>query len=146
MNSESLAHTKWDCKHHVVFIPKWRKKVMFGQVKRHLGRVFHELAGHKGCRIGEGHLMPDHVHMLISVPPKHSVAYVVGYVKGKGAIHIAREFGGVKSGFRGVTFWARGYYVSTAGADGHAVREYIRHQEDNDRRDDQQLLLGLKDS
>jgi putative transposase len=119
---------------------------MFGQVKRHLGRVFHELAGHKECWIEEGHLMPDHVHMLISVPPKHSVAYVVGYIKGKSAIHIAREFGGVKSGFRGVTFWARGYYVSTVGADEHAVREYIRHQEDNGRRDDQQLLSGLKDS
>jgi putative transposase len=144
MNAESLAHTKWECKYHVVFIPKCRKRVMFGQVKRHLGRVFHELAGHKECRIEEGHLMPDHVHMLISVPPKHSVAYVVGYIKGKSAIHIAREFGNVKSGFRGVTFWARGYYVSTVGADEHAVREYIRHQEDNDRRDDQQLLLGLK--
>ena len=143
MKAESLAHTKWECKYHVVFIPKCRKKVMFGQVKRHLGRVFHELAEHKECRIEEGRLMPDHVHMLISVPPKHSVAYVVGYIKGKSAIHIAREFGHVKSGYRSVAFWARGYYVSTVGADEHAVREYIRHQEDNDRRDDQQLLLGL---
>ena len=80
MNAESLAHTKWDCKYHVVFIPKWRKKVMFGQVKRHHGRVFHELAGHTECRIEEGHRLPDHVHMLISVPPKQSVAYVVGYI------------------------------------------------------------------
>ena len=145
MNSESLAHTRWACKYHVVFIPKWRKKVLFGQVRRHLGRVFRELAGHKECVIEEGMLMPDHVHMLISVPPKHSVSYVVGYIKGKSAIHIAREFGGVRNGFRGVAFWARGYYVSTVGADEHAVREYIRHQEDSDRRDDQQLLLGLQD-
>ena len=145
MNAESLSHTKWECKYHVVFIPKCRKKVLFGEVRRHLGRVFHELAGHKECGIEEGRLMSDHVHMLIRVPPKHSVAHVVGYIKGKSAIYIAREFGGVKGGFRGVAFWARGYYVSTVGADEHAVREYIRHQEDNDRRHDRQLLLGLQD-
>ena len=91
---QSLAHTRWDCKYHVVFIPKRRKKTIFGVVRKHLGMMLHDLAQQKECKIVEGHLMPDHVHMCISIPPKHSVSYVVGYIKGKSAIGIARRFAG----------------------------------------------------
>ena len=90
---ESLSHTKWECKYHVVFIPKCRKKVLYGQLRRELGPVFRELAERKECRVEEGHLMPDHVHMMISIPPKYAVSQVIGYIKGKSAIHLARVYG-----------------------------------------------------
>ena len=130
----TLCHSKWECKYHVVFIPKYRKKVLFGHLRRHLGEVFKRLAEQKECRIEEGHLQRDHVHMLISIPPKHAVAQVVGYIKGKSAIHIARTYGERKRNFVGQHFWARGYFVSTVGADEAVVRDYIKHQEAEDRR------------
>ena len=133
----SLSHSRWECKYHVVFIPKYRRKQIFGQIKRYLGEVFHRLARQKECLIEEGHLISDHVHMMISIPPKYSVAQVVGYLKGKSAIHIAREFGGRKRNFRGQKFWARGYFVSTVGRDEAVIREYIRHQEQEDLRQEQ---------
>lgn len=133
----SLSHSRWECKYHVVFIPKYRRKQIFGQIKRYLGEVFHRLARQKECLIEEGYLMSDHVHMMISIPPKYSVAQVVGYLKGKSAIHIAREFGGRKRNFRGQNFWARGYFVSTVGRDEAVIREYIRHQEQEDLRQEQ---------
>ena len=102
---QSLSHTRWDCKYHVVYIPKRRKKRIFGQLRRHLGEIFHELAEQRGCQIVEGHLMVDHIHMCISIPPKYSVASVVGYLKGKSAITIARRFGGRKRNFTGEVFW-----------------------------------------
>lgn len=122
---QSLAHTTWDCKYHVVFIPKRRKKVIFGVIRKHLGKVFRELAEQKECQIVEGHLMPDHVHMCISIPPKYSVSYVVGYIKGKSAISIARRFMGKSRNFTGESFWARGYFVSTVGLDEEMVRVNI---------------------
>ena len=134
---QSLSHTRWDCKYHVVFIPKRRKKVLFGALRKHLGKLFHELAKQKGCEIVEGHLMADHVHMLVSIPPKYSVAQVVGYIKGKSAIHIARTYMGKRQNFVGQHFWARGYFVSTVGRDEATVREYIRKQEMEDERLDQ---------
>jgi putative transposase len=103
-------------------------------LRRHLGEVLKELAQRKECRIEEGHLMPDHVHMLISIPPKHAVSQVIGFIKGKSAIHIARVYGERKRNFVGQHFWARGYFVSTIGRDEKAIREYIQHQEQNDRR------------
>jgi len=130
----TLCHSKWECKYHVVFIPKYRKKVLFGHLRRHLGEVFKRLAEQKECRIEEGHLQRDHVHMLISIPPKHAVAQVVGYIKGKSAIHIARTYGERKRNLVGQHFWARGYFVSTVGADEAVVRDYIKHQEAEDRR------------
>jgi len=133
----SLAHSRWECKYHVVFIPKYRRKRIFGQIKRYLGEVFHRLARQKECLIEEGHLMSDHVHMMISIPPKYSVAQVIGYLKGKSAIHIAREFGGRKRNYRGQRFWARGYFVSTVGRDETVIRAYIRHQEQEDLRQEQ---------
>lgn len=139
---QSLAHTTWDCNYHVVFIPKRRKRVIFGVIRKHLGKVFRELAEQKECQIVEGHLMPDHVHMCISIPPKYSVSYVVGYIKGKSAISIARRFMGKSRNFTGESFWARGYFVSTVGLDEEMVREYIRHQEKEDEHYDQ-LKLGI---
>ncbi|SDZ09301.1 IS200/IS605 family transposase, partial [Nitrosomonas sp. Nm33] len=124
------------------FIPKRRKKVIFGVIRKHLGKVLHELAEQKECRIVEGHLMPDHVHMCISIPPKYSVSYVVGYIKGKSAISIARKFMGESRNFTGESFWARGYFVSIVGLDEEMVREYIRHQEKEDEHYDQ-LKLGM---
>ena len=130
----SLSHTKWDCKYHVVFIPKYRRKRIFGKLRGHLGEILHELAKQKQSRIVEGHLRPDHVHMCISIPPKFSVLSVVGFIKGKSAISIARNFLGRRRNFTGENFWARGYFVSTVGLDEVVVREYIRNQEKEDRR------------
>jgi putative transposase len=134
---ESLKHTRWECKYHVIFIPKWRKKQIYGHLRKDLGTVLRELARHKESEVLEGHLMPDHVHMLVSIPPKFSVAQVVGYIKGKSAIHIARTYMGKRQNFVGQHFWARGYFVSTVGRDEETVREYIRKQETEDERLDQ---------
>ena len=137
---QSLSHTRWDCKYHVVFIPKRRKKAIFGALRKHLGEVFRELARHKEAEVVEGHLMPDHVHMCLSIPPKVAVSNVVGYMKGKSAITIARKFMGRARNFTGEVFWARGYFVSTVGLDEDMVRAYIRHQEGEDERYDQMKL------
>ena len=137
---KSLAHTKWDCKYHVVFIPKYRKKVIYGELRKSLGEIFHELASHRECTIEEGHLMGDHIHMCISIPPKYAVSKVVGYIKGKSAIMIARQFGGKARNFKGERFWARGYFVSTVGLDEQMVREYIRAQDERDKYFDQMDL------
>ena len=138
---QRLQHTLWECKYHVVFIPKYRRKVLFAALRKDLGPVFRELARHKACRVEEGHLRPDHVHMLLSIPPKYAVAGVVGYLKGKSAIHIARTYRGKERNFTGENFWARGYFVSTVGADERTVREYIRDQEQEDLRLDQLKLF-----
>lgn len=138
---KSLSHTKWECKYHVVFIPKYRRKVLYGQLRQHLGEVFRELARRKESEIEEGHLMADHVHMMLSIPPKYSVSQVVGFIKGKSAIYVAREYGERKRNFVGQHFWARGYFVSTLGRDEEVIREYIRRQDDGDRRSDQMDLL-----
>jgi putative transposase len=108
MDEQSLSHTKWECKYHVVFIPKYRRKVLYGELRRHLGDVFRQLARQRESQVEEGHLMPDHVHMMISIPPKYSVSQVVGYIKGKSAIHVARVYGGKRRNFVGQHFWARG--------------------------------------
>ncbi|MBW4491201.1 MAG: IS200/IS605 family transposase [Trichocoleus desertorum ATA4-8-CV12] len=130
---QSLSHSKWDCKYHIVFTPKYRRKAMFGEIRKFLGPIFHELARQKECRIIEGHLMPDHVHMCIEIPPKYAVASVVGFLKGKSAIAIARQFSGKQRNFNGENFWARGYAVSTVGFELAAVRHYIREQETADK-------------
>jgi putative transposase len=140
-NSGSLNHSRWECKYHVVFIPKYRRKVLYADLRRNLGEVFRSLARQKECAVEEGHLMPDHVHMLLSIPPKYSVAQVIGYMKGKSAIHIARTYMDRKRNYVGHHFWARGYYVSTVGRDEQVIREYIRHQEVEDRRLEQLEML-----
>lgn len=139
-NYQSLAHTRWDCKYHVVLIPKGRKKVIFGAVRKQLGEMLHELARQKECKIVEEHLMPDRVHMCISISPKHSVSFVMGYIKGKSAICIARRFAGRTKNFTGENFRARGYFVSPVGLDEETVRAYTRHQEEEDKRYEQLKL------
>ncbi|MFA5718769.1 MAG: IS200/IS605 family transposase [Desulfobulbaceae bacterium] len=143
-DTESLCHTKWECKYHVVWIPKYRRKVLYGQLRKHLGEYLHELCRQKEAKILEGHLQQDHVHVLISIPPKYSVSQVIGFIKGKSAIHIARTYFGQKKNFNGMHFWARGYFVSTVGADEEAVRAYIQQQEKEDKRIDQLTLFGDK--
>ncbi len=136
----SLNHTKWDCKYHVVFIPKRRKKQIYGALRKHLGEVLHDLAKQKESKIEEGHLHADHVHIFVSIPPKYAVSSVVGYMKGKSAISIARNFMSRRRNFTGASFWARGYFVSTVGIDEEVVREYIRKQEEEDARLEQMNL------
>ncbi|MFH1116045.1 MAG: IS200/IS605 family transposase [Pseudomonadota bacterium] len=138
---QNLSHTVWDCKYHVVWIPKCRKKVLFGDLRKDLGGIIRELAQQKESSILEGHLMRDHIHMLVSIPPKYSVSQVVGFIKGKSAIQIARTFGGRKRNFTGQHFWARGYFVSTVGRDEAVIRQYIRAQEQEDRRLDQLTMF-----
>jgi putative transposase len=137
---DSLSHSKWECKYHVVFIPKYRRKTLYEQLRRYLGELFRKLAEQKESRIEEGHLMPDHVHMLISIPPKYAVSQVVGYIKGKSAIHLARVYGEHKRNFVGQSFWARGYFVSTVGRDEAVIQRYIQDQEHEDKRLDQLSL------
>jgi putative transposase len=129
---QSLSHSKWDCKYHVVFIPKKRRKVLFGRARRCLGEIFHALARQKECQIVEGHLMADHVHMCIAIPPKYAVASVIGFLKGKSAIAVARQLCGKERNFTGEHLWARGYAVSTVGFELEQVRQYIRDQEEAD--------------
>lgn len=136
----SLNHSVWDCKYHVVFIPKYRRKALYGELRRYLGDVFRKLAAQKQSEIEEGHLLPDHVHMLIAIPPKYAVSQVIGFIKGKSAIHLARVYSERKRNFVGEHFWARGYFVSTVGRDETVIREYIQKQEQEDIRLDQ---LGL---
>jgi putative transposase len=131
---QSLSHTKWECKYHVVFIPKGRRKALYERLRAALGEVFRELARQKESKIEEGHLRPDHVHMLLSIPPKYAVSQVVGYLKGKSAIYIARTYGGKGRNFVGEQFWARGYFVSTVGRDEKVIRKYIEEQAAEDKR------------
>ena len=140
--TESLSHTRWDCKYHIVFIPKCRRAVLYRDLRKYLGEMFRNLAQQKESRIEEGHLLGDHVHMLISIPPKYAVAQVVGFIKGKSAIHLARNFGGRQRNFTGCNFWARGYYVSTAGRDEEIVRRYIREQQAEDKRVEQLKMFN----
>ena len=133
---QSLAHAQWDCKYHVVFIPKYRRKVLWGQIRPALGSIFHDLAKQKECLIHEGHIMPDHVHMLLSIPPKHAVSSIIGFIKGKSAIAIARQFSGKQRNFTGEHFWARGYNVSTVGYDVEQIKRYIQEQEGDDKKTD----------
>ena len=128
---ESLSHSKWNCKYHVVFVPKRRRKALWGAVRKHLGQVFHSLAKQKECTIVEGHIMPDHVHICVAIPPKHSVASVIGFLKGKSAIAIGR-MNGRERNFTGEHFWARGYAVSTVGFELEQIKKYIRDQEETE--------------
>lgn len=130
---QSLSHSKWDCEYHIIFVPKYRRKTMFLELRQYLGPVFHELARQKECQIIEGHLLVDHVHICIEIPPKYAVSSVIGFLKGKSAIAIARRFKGKQRNFEGENFWARGYAVSTVGFEEEVVRRYIRDQEASDQ-------------
>ena len=124
---ESLSHVRWDCKYHVVIVPKFRKRVLYGQVKRRAGEILRDLCRQRGVELLEGHLMPDHVHMCLRVPPKFSIAFVIGFLKGKSAVRIHRSVGNKR--VTGLHFWSRGYCVSTVGLDEETIRKYIREQE-----------------
>ena len=139
-NIQSSSHTLWDCKYHLVWIPRYRKKILFGQLQRHLGDVLHELASHKQSKIHEGHMKGDHLHTLISIPPKYAVSQAVSYIKVKRAIHIARQYMSTRKNFTDQHFWARGYCVSKAGRDEEVIRQYIKKREEIDRKIEQ---LGL---
>lgn|SRR5438477_12882603 len=125
---QSLSHSKWDCKYHVVFVPKCRRKVLYGKIKEFLKKNLHELALQKNCKIIGGNLVQDHVHMLISIPPKYAVSEIIGYLKGKSAISVARQFGGRQRNFNGERFWARGYAVSTVGFEEEKIAAYVKNQ------------------
>jgi putative transposase len=137
---QTLAHVKWECKYHIVIVPKYRRRVLIGKIKRRLGEILRQLCRQKGVEVIEGHICPDHVHMLVSAPPKYSIAMVIGYIKGKSSIQIHREFMGVKQGFSGKHFWARGYCISTVGLNETTIREYVKNQEKYDRQ--AELMLG----
>ena len=141
---QSLSHVKWYCRYHVVFVPKYRKKAIFGQLRKDIGKILRELCQQEGVELVEGHAMSDHVHLCLSIPPKHSVAQTVGFLKGKSAIRIHRQYLGRNRNFSGFHFWARGYCVSTVGLDEQMVRDYIRNQEEDDKRQEQLPLGGLK--
>ena len=129
---QSLSHSRWHCKYHIVFVPKRRRSVLYGNLRQELGPIFHALARQKECRIVEGHICTDHVHMCMEIPPKYAVASVIGFMKGKSAIAIARRFQGKERNFQGEHFWARGYAVSTVGFDEDDVRKYIQDQDPSD--------------
>ncbi len=129
---QSQSHVKWECKYHVVFIPKYRRKTLYGRLRRHVGRILRDLCTQKGVVLLEGHAMADHVHVLLSVPPKYSVAHVIGFLKGKSAVRIHREVLQERR-MTGLHFWAIGYCVSTVGLDEERVRRCVRDQEKRDR-------------
>ena len=141
MEVQNLNHSTWVCNYHVVWIPKYRKKKIFKGIRTDLGIVLHKLAEQRESKILEDHLLADHVHMLISIPPKYSVSSVIGYIKGKSALYIARQYNGKKRNFGGESFWARGFYVSTVGLDEETIRNYIKYQEEEDKRIDQLSLV-----
>jgi putative transposase len=137
----SLAHTKWECKYHIVIVPKYRMKILYGNVRKRIGQILRELCGYKDIEILEGHAMPDHIHLCLSVPPKYSIAMTIGYLKGKSSIRIHRDILRNTKGFTNKNFWSRGYCVSTIGLNEQQIREYIKNQEDIDK--GQQGLLNL---
>ena len=129
---QSQSHVKWDCTFHVVFIPKYRQKVFYGKMRRKIGQILRQLCQQRGVELLEGHAMPDHIHLCLSVPPKYSIAHTIGFLKGKSAVKIHRDLVNQKR-MTGLHFWARGYCVSTVGYDEAAVRQYIREQEHRDK-------------
>jgi len=140
---QSQAHVKHYCRYHIVFVPKYRKKQIYGTLRRDIGGIFRDLCRQQGIDLVEGHAMGDHVHLLLMIPPKFSVSNTVGFLKGKSAIRIFREHLRVKRNFTGMHFWARGYCVSTVGLDEELIRGYIRNQEVEEKRQEQLRLSGV---
>ncbi len=140
---KTLSHVKWDCKYHVVFVPKYRRKVMYGRLRAGVGGILRDLCMQKGVELLEGHAMPDHVDMCVSIPPKYAVSYIVGFLKGKSAVRVHRELLKERR-MTGLHFWATGYNVSTVGMDEQMIRKYIRDQEKRDRLADGQVDLFEK--
>ena len=130
---QNLAHTKWLCKYHIVFTPKYRRKLIYGQYREEIGRILRQLCSYKGVEILEGHMMLDHVHMLVMIPPKYSVSSFMGYLKGKSSLMIFDRYAQLKHKFGNRRFWSVGYYVSTVGLNEATIRKYIREQEHADK-------------
>ena len=141
---QSQAHVKWECKYHVVIVPKYRKKAIFGKLRQEIGKMLRQLCRQKGIELLEGHALVDHVHLLLSVPPRYSIAMTVGYLKGKSAVRIHRDYGKARGTLLGRSFWSRGYCVSTVGFDEASVRRYIQEQEEREKREDQGGLMFEK--
>ena len=140
---QSQSHVKWYCRYHVVFTPKYRKRAIFGSIRKGIGKILRELCEQEKVELVEGHALSDHVHLCLSIPPKFSVANAIGFLKGKSAIRIHREYLGKKRNFTGFHFWARGYCVSTVGLDEEVIRAYIRNQEEEEKRQEQLEFGGL---
>jgi putative transposase len=138
---QSQAHVKWECKYHVVIVPKYRKKIIYGKLRHQIGELLRQLCRQKEIELLEGHAMVDHVHMLLSVPPRYSIAITVGYLKGKSAIRIHRDYANVRGTLFGRSFWSRGYCVSTVGFDEDSVRQYIQEQEEHEKQQEQGSLM-----
>ncbi len=143
--SDSLAHTKWMCKYHIVFSPKYRRKVIYNQIRKDIGEILRTLCQYKGIEVHEGHLMPDHVHLLVSIPPKYSVSSVMGYLKGKSALMIFERHANLKYKYGNRHFWCEGYYVSTVGLNEETIRKYIEEQEQRDQAMDRLSVKEYKD-
>jgi len=145
MDTNSLAHTKWNCKYHVIFAPKYRRQIIYGQIKKEIGQILRKLCEQKGIEIIEAEACPDHIHMLISIPPKMSVSYVMGYLKGKSALMIFDRHANMKYRYGNRHFWCRGYYVDTVGRNKKAIEQYIRNQLQEDIAVDQISMKELID-
>ena len=143
--TDSLAHTKWMCKYHIVFMPKYRRKIIYNQIRKDIGEIMHELCKYKGVEIIEGHMMPDHVHMLLSIPPKYSVSSVMGYLKGKSALMIFERHANLKYKYGNRHFWCEGYYVSTVGLNEETIKKYIAEQEQRDQAVDRLSVKEYQD-
>ena len=142
--THTLSHTTWNCKYHVVFAPKYRRKIFYGEKRAEIGAILRQLCKWKGVNILEAEVCPDHLHMLVEIPPNYSVSQFMGYLKGKSSLMIYEKWGNMKYKYRNREFWCRGYYVDTVGKNTKKIQEYIAHQLDEDRAADQ-LTLDLGD-
>lgn len=145
MDKSSLAHTKWNCKYHIIFAPKYRRQVVFGKMKQEIGKIIRELCERKGVEIIEAEACPDHIHMLVSIPPKISVSEFMGYLKGKSSLMIFDRFANMKYRYGNRQFWCRGYYVDTVGRNKKVIEEYIKNQLDEDRNYEQLTMKEMID-
>ena len=145
LDTSSLAHTKWECKYHIVFAPKFRRQIIYGKIKMDIGQMLRKLCEYKGIEIIEAEACKDHIHMLVSIPPKYSVAQIMGYLKGKSSLMIFEKYANLKYKYGNRHFWCRGYYVSTVGANKKAIQEYIRNQLQEDYSDDQMSIKEYVD-
>lgn len=141
----SLSHTTWNCKYHIVFAPKYRRKIFFGENRREIGAILRQLCEWKGVKIHEAEVCPDHIHMLVSIPPKISVAGFMGFLKGKSSLLIYQKWANMKFKYRNREFWCRGYYVDTVGKNTAAIKEYIANQLKEDKETEQMTITELVD-
>ena len=145
LDTNSLAHTKWECKYHIVFAPKYRRQIIYGKIKADIGQMLRKLCEYKGIEILEAEACKDHIHMLVSIPPKYSVAQIMGYLKGKSSLMIFEKYANLKYKYGNRHFWCRGYYVSTVGRNKKAIQEYIQNQLQEDYSEDQMSIKEYVD-